>query len=164
MARLVSTWSKDPSTKVGAVIVDGDRRVVSVGYNGFAKGVGDDEERYENRETKYALVVHAEKNAILFARRDLTGCTLYTYPFPPCSQCAAFVIQSGITRCVAPGLSPELEERWGKSVGLARQIFKEAGVELVEMESQTISTALCSALWTGHSITLETVVFLPNGS
>lgn len=130
LAKLVSTWSKDPSTQTGACIVDQDRRVVSVGYNGFAKGVQDHPERYADRDLKYKLIVHCERNAILFAKRDLTGCTLYTYPFMSCSVCAGMVIQSGITRCVAPKIPDDKKERWAEDMALSEQIFREAGVEV----------------------------------
>ena len=130
LAKFVSQWSKDPSTKVGGVIVDEHKRVISLGFNGFAKGVKDTEERYSNRELKYSMVVHAEVNALLFAERDVTGCTLYTYPFAPCSSCASLVIQSGIKRVVAPHPTRELLERWGDSLKLAKTLFFEAGVEL----------------------------------
>lgn len=130
MAKLVASWSKDPSTQTGAVIVDPRRRVVSVGYNGFARGVEDTPERYADRETKYKLIVHCERNALLFAGRDLKGCTLYTWPFMSCATCAAVVIQSGITRCVAPPIPEHLRERWEVDMDLARQQFHEAGVML----------------------------------
>ena len=83
LAKLVSTWSKDPSTKVGAVIAH-DRKIISVGYNGFPEGVLDTAERYYDRETKYKYMVHAERNALLFANTSVKGMTLYTYPFMPC--------------------------------------------------------------------------------
>ena len=83
LAKLVSTWSKDPSTKVGAVIIDDNRRVVSVGYNGFPKGVRDSEHRLGNREVKYNYMVHAERNAMLFANSIPKNSTIYTYPFCP---------------------------------------------------------------------------------
>lgn len=130
MARLVASWSKDPSTQTGAVIVDRDNRVVSVGYNGFPKGVKDNPARYADRETKYKMIVHCERNAILFARRDLSRCTLYTWPFMSCSQCAGLVIQSGIRRCVAPPIPDHLKDRWGEDMKLGRSMFEEAGVEL----------------------------------
>jgi dCMP deaminase len=76
LAKTVSTWSKDPSTKVGAVIVDKNRRVVSLGYNGFPKGVKDTIEKLEDREQKYKHMVHAERNAMLFANKSLKGCTI----------------------------------------------------------------------------------------
>lgn len=128
LARFVSCWSKDPSTKVGAVIADG-KKVMGLGYNGFAQGVKDDPERYANREMKYKLVVHAERNAILFSRKT-EGCTLYTWPFGCCSECAALVIQAGIKRAVFPEMSEELKARWGDSFSLSIQQFNEAGVEI----------------------------------
>ena len=96
MAKLISSWSKDPSTQVGSVIVDSNNRVVSVGYNGFPQGISDDS-RLDNRETKYKMILHAERNALLFAQRPLEGCTIYTYPFMPCPSCASMIIQSGLS-------------------------------------------------------------------
>ena len=131
MAKLVASWSKDPSTQTGAVITDASRRVISVGFNGFPQGVKDLPERYSNRELKYKIIVHCERNAILFANRSLAGCTLYTWPFMSCTVCAAMVIQSGIKRCVAPEVTdPGLKERWGQELELARTLFEEAGVRL----------------------------------
>lgn len=130
IARTISMWSKDPSTKVGSVIFDRDNRVVSLGYNGFPKGVEDSAERYVDRETKYRMVVHAEMNAIMFARRDISGCSIATYPFMPCSNCAASIIQSGIRRVVAPRLPARLQERWGESCRLSESMFGESGIEL----------------------------------
>jgi dCMP deaminase len=125
-----ASFSKDPSTKVGAVIVGKENDLVSVGYNGFARKVKDLPERYTNRDIKYKMVVHAEVNAILFAdRHRLTGSTLYTWPFICCSNCAAIVIQTGIKRCVAPIISEELKQRWAESIGLATIQFDEAGIE-----------------------------------
>lgn len=127
LAQHVSAWSKDPSTKVGAVIVDDNRRIVSVGYNGFPAGVNDEPERYENREIKYEMIIHGEINAILFANRDLHNCTLYTWPFMPCSRCASIVTQKGINRVVAP---VNKDPRWEKSFALSKNIFSEAQVKL----------------------------------
>lgn len=129
-ARRIALFSKDPSTKVGAVITDADNRIVSVGYNGFAKGVNDDPERYANRELKYKMVVHGEINAILFAKRCLKGCTLYTVPFMPCSRCTGPVIQSGIIRCVAPVLPDHLKERWEEDIAISKMMFEEAGIKM----------------------------------
>jgi dCMP deaminase len=132
LAEHISAWSKDPSTKVGAVIADSANRVVSLGYNGFARGVADTPGRYADRETKLKFVVHAERNAILFAGRDLTGCTLYTWPFPPCAQCAAMVVQAGIGRVVYPVLNDQASrDRWGRwadDLTAAGRMFAEAGV------------------------------------
>jgi len=130
MAKHISFWSKDPSTKVGAVIFDENRRIVSVGYNGFPRGVNDDQERYFDREIKYRMIVHAEANAMIFAQRSLSGCSIATYPFMPCSVCAAMLIQSGIKRCVAPILSDDLAKRWSESCNASTIMFAEAGVDL----------------------------------
>jgi dCMP deaminase len=130
MAEYVASASKDPSTRTGAVIVDGARRVVGIGYNGFPRGVKDLPERYADRSLKYKMVVHCERNAILFARGRTDGCTLYTWPFMSCSVCAGMVINAGIVRCVAPAASSELLSRWGEDLDIARTMFEEAGVEL----------------------------------
>lgn len=98
----VSTWSKDPSTKVGSVIVDDKRRIVSIGFNGFPRSMNDDKKRYENRPWKLDHVMHAEENAILFANRpNLSGCTVYVWPLYPCTKCCSRIIQSGIGRVVS---------------------------------------------------------------
>ena len=99
LAEHVAQWSKDPRTKVGAVIVDDKKRVVSLGYNGFPRGVDDDDDRYEDRETKHLFVSHAERNALDNAPRSVEGCTLYA-TLKPCSECAKSIIQNGITRVV----------------------------------------------------------------
>lgn len=126
LAKYISAWSKDPSTQIGAVIVDQRRRVVSVGYNGLAQGVEDIVERLENREIKYKMFLHAERNAIIFAGHKLDNCTIYTYPFMPCAACAAMVIQSGITRVVAPYSE---NPRWVEDFKLSMIQFAEAEVE-----------------------------------
>ena len=132
MAQLVALWGKDPSTKCGAVIVDAANRVVSVGYNGFARGVHDTPDRLVDRDTKLAMVIHAEENAILFAERNLVGCTLYTWPFMPCAGCAGKVIQVGIQRVVS--LVSD-NPRWVQSFALAQQQFAEAGVVVEFLDS-----------------------------
>ncbi|MBT3308459.1 MAG: dCMP deaminase family protein [Gammaproteobacteria bacterium] len=129
LAAHVSAWSKDPSTQVGSVVTN-DKRVVSLGFNGFPQGMSDDH-RLHDRETKYSLVLHAEENALLFSGADLRGSTIYVYPLPPCSRCAAKIIQSGITRVVTT--IPEEMSRWEESVALTRTIFEEVGIEMVEV-------------------------------
>jgi len=135
LAEHVAQWSKDPSTKTGAVITDG-RDVVSLGYNGFAPGIGDDASRYENRDLKYKLVVHCEMNAMLSANRPLKGCTLYTWPFMSCSNCAKHVIKAGIKRCVAPRIPEDKRERWAEDMALSEMQFQEAGVEVVFLDTE----------------------------
>lgn len=140
VAKLVSTWSKDPSTQVGAVLVDLDRHIVGTGYNGFAMGVDDDPARYADRELKYKLVVHAEVNAILQAGHRAKNGTLYVYPafsLPCiCHDCAKFAIQAGVWTVV--GYTPKpgnpRAERWAESIKLAEQMFAEAGVEWYGVE------------------------------
>lgn len=127
LAEHIAQWSKDPSTKVGAVIVRPDKTIASVGFNGLPRGIEDTDERLTHRGTKYALTIHAESNAVLHAREPLEGHTLYTWPFQPCSNCAVTIIQTGIHRIVAPA---EVPDRWFTNFMLAREIFLEAGVEL----------------------------------
>ena len=133
LAQLVSTWSRDPSTQTGAVIVDEKHRVVSLGFNGFPQNIVDDE-RLQERAIKYEMIVHAEVNALIFAGQSLEGCTLYTHPFLPCSRCASIMIQAGIKRVVAPVVSPSLKDRWGENLELSKSLFAEAGVEVIEKE------------------------------
>lgn len=130
MATLVSTWSKDPSTKVGAVIVDVNNRIISVGYNGFPRGVEDTEERLSDRSVKYALTLHAEENALIFAQRNLYGCSIYVTQ-PPCSNCAARIAQNGISRVYTSKPSDDFISRWGNSMAIAEEALGEAGVDLV---------------------------------
>ena len=134
LAAHVAGWSKDPSTKTGAVIASLDHRVISLGYNGFPRGVTDDGRLYD-RATKYKIIVHGESNALLFAVQSVVGCTLYTWPFMSCGPCAAMVVQAGIRRCVAPPADAERALRWADDFSLARSIFTEAGVELDLIEA-----------------------------
>lgn len=128
LAKLVSTWSKDPSTKIGAVITDRDNKIVSLGYNGFPKKLADDD-RLNDRETKYKIIIHGEMNAILSASRPLDECTLYTYPFMPCPRCASMVIQTGISRIVS---YKNTNERWAEEFKLSLDLFKESNIEYTE--------------------------------
>ena len=126
LARLTAGWSKDPSTKVGAVIVRPDKTVASVGYNGLPRGVEDTLVRLQDRDTKLDLTVHAEINALAFAKESLQFCTLYVWPLPPCSRCATSIIQHGIHRVVAP--EPDINSQWWTSNFRARDLLLEAGV------------------------------------
>ena len=130
MARLVSTFSKDPSTGVGCVIVDDRQRIVSTGFNGLPRSVIDSPERLNNRELRLSLTLHAEQNAVLFAERPILGTTCYVWPLPPCSRCAALLIQAGVSRVVAPEPGSQLAERWGESIELAVMALREAGVQV----------------------------------
>lgn len=132
LAKEVATWSKDPSTQVGAVTVGSKKEVLSQGFNGFPRDINDSEERYNNRETKYRFVVHAEMNAIYnatYSGTSLDGSTLYIYGLPVCSECAKGIIQVGIKKVVIEK-SKELDN-WNDNVKLSQAMFDEAGVELV---------------------------------
>ena len=128
LAHHIAGWSKDPSTRCGAVVTDG-KRIVSMGFNGFPQGVEDTRDRLDNREKKYRLVLHAEQNALSFANRDLSGCTIYVYPMPPCSRCAAQIIQAGIKRIVTQRPDADKLERWQEDFELANEMYRETGVD-----------------------------------
>ena len=137
MAHLSAMRSKDPNTRVGACIVNPQKRVVGLGYNGFHYGCEDDEFPWERDgeflDTKYPYVVHAELNAILNSIQDLHGCTLYVSLFP-CNECAKAIIQSGIKKIVY-----ESDKYNGVDTNIAsKRMLKAAGVELVRI-SNTIS-------------------------
>jgi dCMP deaminase len=127
LAEHVAQWSKDPSTKVGAVIADEKNRVVSIGYNGFPRGVQDSPARLKNREMKYKFVVHGDLNAIMSAQRSVANCRIYVVPFMPCSTCAGAVIQAGISEVIAPKYE---NPRWIEDLKVSKTMFKEAGIKL----------------------------------
>jgi dCMP deaminase len=129
MAQLVSIWSKDPSTKVGAVITDGNKKIVSLGYNGLPQWVEDNEEILSNREEKYKYIIHAEVNAILQANRDVFAGTIYTYPFLTCPQCASMIVQAGIMRVVSYKC---VDERWIPRIEDSKKLLDMADIEVVE--------------------------------
>lgn len=131
LAAEVASWSKDPTTKVGAAIVRDDRTVASLGFNGLPRGVEDNDFRLGNREEKLAMTIHAELNAILSSHVPVRGLTLYA-TLPCCDRCAAHIIQSGIRRVVT--LSPDVAQaaRWGESFERAVEMFREAGVEVAQ--------------------------------
>lgn len=128
----IAQRSKDPSTKVGACIVDEKKRIVSMGYNGFPRGCDDAPELYNDRSVKLMRTIHAEVNAIITADRALDGCTLYVSPLHPCANCAAIIVQSGIKRVVYN--SEMAVERWRESFEAAAAMFREAGVTVTYVE------------------------------
>lgn len=135
MAHLASFRSKDPNTQVGACIVNPQKRVVGLGYNGFPKGCDDDAYSWNREgdflETKYPYVVHAELNAILNSIQNLTGCTLYVSLFP-CNECAKAIIQSGISKVIY-----ESDKYAGTQENIAsKRMFNDAGVAYVQLPYQ----------------------------
>lgn len=131
LAEEISTWSKDPSTKIGAVIVNDDRRILATGYNGFPRGIDDSEQRLNNKEEKYPRIIHAELNALMNALYNgvsVKGATLYVYGLPVCSDCTKSVIQAGIKRVVIPTMK-DVPQKWADSWNdMSEPMFKEAGV------------------------------------
>ena len=129
LAKHISGWSKDPSTKVGCVVVGEDREIRSTGFNGFPRGISDDNDRLTDREKKYPLICHAEENAIMHAARigvSLKGSTAYV-TWPPCSRCARSLIQAGIKEVVY-STAEEIPERWLDDFNISTGMLEEANV------------------------------------
>ena len=140
LAHLSAMRSKDPSTQVGACIVNPYNRVVGIGYNGLPMGCNDDEFPWEREgstlDTKYVYVVHAELNAILNSTTSLQGCTLYVSLFP-CNECAKAIVQAGIKKIVYES------DKYADTdiVKASKRILNAAGVELYQIE-QTIKVSV----------------------
>jgi len=137
LAKLVATWSRDPSTQVGAVIVRPDKTICSVGFNGFPKKMLDAEYLYNNRDEKYGRIIHGEMNALLHTNEKVTGYTLYTWPFLPCERCVVHMAQAGITTVVSYICPQEKEDRWAQSLFNTRLYCFEMGINLIEYDNHT---------------------------
>lgn len=134
IAKSISTLSKDPSTKLGAVITGKNKQIISQGYNGFPRGVKDLPERYNNKESKYSMVVHAETNAIYNALTNganIEGSTIYIYGLSCCNECAKAIIQCGIKKVVQKITKVSSTEKWIESHKISEIMFNESGVEVV---------------------------------
>ena len=132
LAKEISTWSKDPSRKIGAVAVSDKGQVLATGYNGFPRAVEDSTERYESKELKSKYVVHAEMNCIYNATYNgtsLDGSNLYVWGLPPCSECAKGIIQVGIKE-VFYSYDEQVPDKWLASLDTTVQMFHEAGIKL----------------------------------
>lgn len=138
MCKLVATFSKDPSTKCGAVLVNPNRSIVSIGFNGLPSTIpAANEEKYLlDRELKLATILHAEENSIAYATQSLENCCVYTYPIMTCAKCASQLLQRGVRRFVAPKLSESDSryERWEPSFKISRELIKSSHAELIEYE------------------------------
>ncbi|MBP3345500.1 MAG: dCMP deaminase family protein [Alphaproteobacteria bacterium] len=136
VARLVATWSKDPSTKTGAIVVGPDREIRATGYNGLVRGVDDNKPERMERPTKYDFFEHAERNAIYNAcltGTSLKGCIMYA-THPPCTDCARAIIQSGIKVVVTNEMeinSATPTNTWRDKLSYSKQMFDEAGIEYI---------------------------------
>ena len=131
LAKHISLWSKDPSTKVGCVVVGEDREIRSTGFNGFPRGIEDDDGRLSDRARKYPLICHAEENAIMHAARvgvSLKGNTAYV-TWPPCSRCTRSLIQAGIEEVVFPK-ELDIPDRWQEDFAIAMSMMSEAKVSV----------------------------------
>ncbi|MBO5494923.1 MAG: dCMP deaminase family protein [Eubacterium sp.] len=137
VAILASQRSKDPSTQVGACIVNDDNRIMSVGYNGLPRGCSDDEYPWVRKgekesDTKYPYVCHAELNAILNAGgNSLSGCRIYVALFP-CNECAKAIIQCGIKEVIY--ISDKYKDT--DLVQASKRMLTSAGVKLTQFESR----------------------------
>lgn len=133
MAKMVSTWSKDPSSQIGAVAINDERRILATGYNGFPKGIDDSEERLNNKSEKYPRIIHAEMNTLmnaLYSGVSLKDATLYVYGLPVCPSCTKCVIQAGIKRVVIPATKTDKgnwQQVWEEQ---SLPMFKESSVQV----------------------------------
>lgn len=130
LAEFFQQWSKDPRTKVGAVIIGDNGQVVQQGYNGFPRGVLDLDERLNDRALKNKYVVHAEANALynaLSSGASVKGTTMYVWGLDVCHDCQKGIIQSGIKMVYM--FQPKDKEGWEESTNLAKEMFIESGVE-----------------------------------
>ena len=131
LANHISQWSKDPSSKVGCVVVGPDREIRSTGFNGLPRGIEDNDERLNNREIKYPLICHAEENAIMHAARigiSLKDCTAYV-TWPPCTRCARSLVQAGVSTIIYPK-NIEIPDRWIDDFNLSLKLLKEAKINI----------------------------------
>jgi dCMP deaminase len=136
IARTIAEASSDRSTKVGCIVVGPDKEIRAQGYNGFPRGVDDENDEWHERPAKYDFVVHAEANAVANAARtgtSLKGCTAYVTA-PPCCDCAGLLINAGISKVVWPSIvddgitSTTLNDRWQEKFQRALQLFRAAGM------------------------------------
>jgi dCMP deaminase len=131
LAKEVSTWSKDPSTQVGAVAIGEMGQVLAQGYNGFPRGVNDSLERYNDKEVKYRYVVHAEMNCIYnatFTGASLNNATMYVWGLPVCNECAKGLAQVGVKRVVSPKTIADVPDKWKISAINTVDLLKEVGI------------------------------------
>jgi len=137
LAKEISSWSKDPSRKIGAVAVGAKGQVLAQGYNGFPRGIVDSRDRYNNRPVKYKYVVHAEMNCIYNATYNgvsLDGSIMYVWGLPMCSDCAKGVIQVGVKH-VLWGTDMLIPKTWVDSLEDTTAMFREAGVKITCLHS-----------------------------
>ena len=133
LAQVISTWSKDPSTKVGAIVVGHNGEILSQGYNGFPRKIKDTNNRLNNRSEKYKYIIHAEMNAIFNASLNgvsLQNSSIYIYGLPICHECAKGIIQVGIKKVI---IDKKIKDNWQESCQIAQEMLIEAGVTIIEI-------------------------------
>ena len=133
LAQVISTWSKDPSTKVGAIVVGHNGEILSQGYNGFPRKIKDTNNRLNNRSKKYKYIIHAEMNAIFNASLNgvsLQNSSIYIYGLPICHECAKGIIQVGIKKVI---IHKQIKDNWQESCQIAQEMLIEAGVTIIEI-------------------------------
>lgn len=141
VAELVATWSKDPSTKTGAIVVGPDREIRATGYNGLVRGVDDNKPERMERPTKYDFFEHAERNAIYNAcltGTSLKGCIMYA-THAPCTDCARAIIQSGIKTVVTNEIvidDKTPSNTWRDKLAFSEEMFREAGIEYIVLSAK----------------------------
>jgi dCMP deaminase len=136
LAKTAASWSKDPSRKIGAVIIGENNQIVSLGYNGFPRGINDTTERLNDRETKYKYTVHAEMNAIYNAihnNASIVGCSIYVTGLPVCRECAKAIIQVGIKNVY---MDTKPIDNWKESGEDSIEMFKEARINFFYIDEK----------------------------
>ena len=131
LAAYIGCWSKDRSRQVGCVLVGSDNSVRSLGFNGFPRGLNDDEDERHERPSKYLWTEHAERNAIYAAARNgisLVGCRIYL-PWFPCVDCARAIVQAGLAELIC--FEPDFTDlQWGEGFRVSVELLQEAGVSV----------------------------------
>jgi dCMP deaminase len=144
LAKLISTWSKDPKAKVGAVLLNRQNWPIALGYNGFPAGVEDDIDKLATTKLKNKMVVHAEQNVLLGAGTRARNGTIYVYGKPVCPRCAVLIIQAGIKRVAGiqpnPKKNPKSDTHRDGKISL--KMFAEAGVHFTPLDPKILKKIL----------------------
>lgn len=129
LAKTVSEWSKDPSSKVGAIVVTSKGGAIALGYNGFPSGI-EDNARLDQKNLKNDMIIHAEQNALLIAGSRAQGASLYVWGKSICARCAVVIIQAGIESIIATDPKDELSSKWRRSGNRAIRMFNEVDMDI----------------------------------
>lgn len=142
LAKRISSWSKDPKAKVGAVLLNRQGWPIALGYNGFPAGVEDNVDKLEDGRLKNQMVVHAEQNTLLCSGSRARQGSLYVYGKPVCPRCAVLIIQAGLRRVL--GIQPDPKNNPGSDTHrdgvISLEMFKEAGVEFIPLNPRILKS------------------------